>query len=206
MQHYSFHLTAPSNQASGRPPTQTIPDQPRRVELGPYALEIPQGELSPTGHVRLNHGQQYTIRLSNSSAFRCDAKVSIDGHAVGVWRLPAHATIEVARPVHDTGCFTFYAIGTREAELAHLRKNEELGLITVEVTPERSVMTAPFFSADRTAGGTGLSGMSHQQFAIAEAIDPDCEQTMTLHVRLIKATEPAARPLVRFTVRPPAVV
>lgn len=206
MQHYRFQLTAPTNRASGRRPTQTIPDHPRRVELGPYALEIPQGKLSPTGHVRLNHGQRYTIRLSNSSAMRCDAKVTIDGHTVGVWRLPAHATIEVARPVHDTGCFTFYAIGTREAKLAHLRQNEELGLITVEVTPERGVVAGPMFSAKRRAGGTGLSGMSHQQFALAEPIDLDCEQTIILHARLIKAAEPAARPMVRTTVRPPAVV
>lgn len=83
--------------------------------LADFSLAVPQGRHETSGHVCLTHGAQYTLLLGNHTDRRCDAQVTIDGQVVGCWRIQAGGTIELERPTHDTGRFTFYRLGTPEA-------------------------------------------------------------------------------------------
>lgn len=105
--------------------------------LNDFSVRVPGGRESGSGYVELKHGQKYSLVLRNSRNVRCDAKVEIDGQHVGTWRVDANGSISLERPVHDDGRFTFYAVGTREAQQANLNEgSSELGLIKVTFTPE----------------------------------------------------------------------
>jgi hypothetical protein len=174
-----------------------------QLSLGDFAVEIPQGMLLATGHVELAHNQKYSIRLVNRSYYlRADAKIMIDGHHVGTWRLNTNSMIEIERPAHDTGCFTFYALGTKEAYLAELKANDHLGLVHVEFTPEVDEMFPIQFS--RKEGGTGLSGSSDQRFTLATKMQLNKDLTRHIYLRLINQNQPNIKPLSRSTPIPKA--
>lgn len=106
--------------------------------MNDFSVRIPEGHETSGGYVELRHGQSYTLRLRNSRSVRCDARVEVDGKHVGTWRIPAHGSIVLERPEHDTGKFTFYKLGTADAEAAQLDGNDpNLGLVKVTFTPER---------------------------------------------------------------------
>ncbi|MCI5219945.1 MAG: hypothetical protein D3914_12355, partial [Candidatus Electrothrix sp. LOE2] len=50
--------------------------------------------------------------------------------------VPSNDSTVIERPTHDTGCFTFYKAGTREAKKAELVRSGKLGLISVIFKPE----------------------------------------------------------------------
>lgn len=107
------------------------------MRLGNFSVKIPQGKKLNSGYVAMKHDTKYTVVLSNDGDVRCDAEVEIDGKIVGTWRIQSRDSMVIERPVHDTGCFTFYKIGTREAKKAAIVKSDKLGLITVLFKPER---------------------------------------------------------------------
>lgn len=168
------------------------------ISSGPYELCIPQGVSQSTGHVLINHRQQYSVLLQNRSTLRCDARVVIDGKEVGCWRIGARGKIEVERPVNDTGRFTFYMLGSKEARQIGLSASDAVGLVTVTFMPElppRQVHTPPSgvqFSTRR--GGTGLSGESAQAFSTVAALNYDHEHFVTINARLY-CDDGAPRPL-----------
>jgi len=145
------------------------------------------------GYVELAHNTQYQLYLTNSNRSRCDVAVHIDGKHVGTWRIDACKHIFIERPANDTGKFTFYRYGTAEANVAGLKKNELLGLVTAIFKPEKvdelisssDTEISDFAFTTKCAGGTGLSGESKQKFKGVEALDYDLDKQVTIHLRLI---------------------
>jgi len=106
--------------------------------LNLFSVRVIGGKEQSGGYVEVAHGKQYSLSLRNSRNVRCDARVEIDGQDVGTWRIDSHSTIKLERPAHDTGRFTFYELGTSEAEQAGLAEGDpNLGLVKVTFTPER---------------------------------------------------------------------
>lgn len=180
------------------------------MELNNFSLSISPGTELSGGYLQLEHNTQYSVVLANKRAVRCDAKVEIDGKHVGTWRIEQYNSIVLERPVHDNGKFTFYKLGSAEATKAGIsEQNANIGLVKVTFTPERQVQPPPppgivaaNFAPTRgggvnrslSAGGTGLSGESKQQFGDAVEIDYDYSQQTVIHLRLVaRVDEP--RPL-----------
>jgi hypothetical protein len=151
-------------------------------KLANFSLSIPQGHHETSGHVRLGHGTQYSLQLRNDDNRPCDALVKIDGKEVGCWRIPAGSEIELERPVSDSGRFTFYRLGSPEADLADLVEGFELGLVAVTFMPKLEFVTCVRFSPCR--GGTGLSGESTQQLSTVSALNYDRGAFVTIFARL----------------------
>ena len=171
------------------------------MRLGNFSVEIPRGNYLDSGYVAMKHNTKYTIRLCNFGDLRCDAEVEIDGKPVGAWRVPSNGRIVIERPVHDTGCFTFYKIGTGEAKKAELVCSEKLGLITVLFKPEKKVKvnrSSPqilrMCRQRMKAGGTGLTGKSEQEFHTVQPLDYDETKFVQINLRLVCETD-EPRPL-----------
>jgi len=162
------------------------------MKVSHFSVSIPEGVENSEGYVRVRHGTRYTILLCNSSVDRCDAEVKIDTTIVGLWRLEAESSIKLERPVHDTGCFTFFRVGTPEAISAGIKEGHGNGVLSVKFKPEK-VASQSLFSAARP-GCTGLTGESEQEFFDAEEIEYDDHAHVTINLRLI-CDEDAPRPL-----------
>jgi hypothetical protein len=109
------------------------------MRVGNFSVLIPQGRERSSGHVEMDHGQVYAIRLGNHDHRRCDAIVRVDGKEVGGFRLEPCQYLPLERPAHDTGCFTFFRAGSEEWAAVSGSKVEvsERGLIQVTFRPER---------------------------------------------------------------------
>lgn len=201
--------------------------------LNQFSVRIPQGTES-SGYVELVHNTQYTLILRNSRAVRCDARVEIDGKHVGTWRIGANSNVKLERPVHDTARFTFYKLGSKKGRKAELDSgNPNLGLVKVTFTPEKSIAWsdtcdawaienvkpwATYNSAMQpkgltecntrgmSAGGTGLSGKSHQTFYNVSELDYDHSQQTVIHLRLVAKNGKEPRPLTAYSTPVPPVV
>lgn len=183
------------------------------MRLGNFSVEIPQGRELNSGYVAIRHNTKYAVKLSNFSDLRCDAEVEIDGKLVGVWRVRSKNSITIERPVHDTGCFTFYKFGTPEAEKAGLVRFEKLGLISVLFKLEQALerIFDPYggYSSQSTlggcsAGGTGLSGISGQEFRDVQRLFYNETEFVRIHLRLgYEADEPRPLTPVSTPVPPP---
>jgi hypothetical protein len=174
-----------------------------------YSVKIPEGEELSEGYVSMTHGSPYTLRLENLGQRRCDAKVEIDGHDIGTWRVNARDSVVLERPAHDTGRLTFFKAGTAEGDRAGIVKNEKTGLISVTFIPESSGWSEGLCAAplgdDYEAGGTGLTGKSVQRFGTAEGIERAENEAFTIHLRLVAKSE-SIRPLIpRSTPIPPPI-
>jgi hypothetical protein len=160
-----------------------------------FDINIPEARLHSNGVYEIGHATPYTIVLANQNReLRCDAKVWIDGMQVGTWRIDRASSIRIERPENDTGRFTFYQLGTPEANRAGLdSSNPALGLIRVKFMPETHVK--PILASGRASddGGTGLSGQSEQIFNTAAAIRHDEFAEIIRQVRLVAL--PGIRPL-----------
>ena len=174
------------------------------MRLGNFAVEIRQGKELDSGYVAMKHNKKYTIRLCNYSHVRCDVIIEIDGKDIGGWRLSANGRLILERPSHDTGCFTFYKIGTSEAKKAEIVDSDQLGLITVFFKPEKKKEFSPGTLRcngpirSRKAGGTGLSGKSDQKFQKVPPLENyDEEGFVQINLRLIceTKTDDEPRPL-----------
>jgi hypothetical protein len=176
-----------------------------------YEVRILGGVEIGDGLVRIQHGTQYSIQLRNDHVTRAVATITIDGKSVGSFVLDSYCPVVIERPVNDTGRFTFYTINTSEARQAELDTvpTEKLGLIQVSFVPEivavlplrvvsvpksdiRSVTSVS--SAVYDAGGTGLSGMSTQEFTSVVVNELDYSQLTIVYLRLV-APSTGIRPL-----------
>lgn len=190
--------------------------------LNNCSLRIEGGSELPGGYVELAHGKTYKLNLRNHYYDRrCDAEVFIDGKSLGTWRINANETIVLERPATENGLFTFYMLGTPEANAAQLDKilAEQQGLIQVKFNLEKiprinftytnwiwpSITTnydnvstaygltcstenysADRFTANHSAGATGLSGYSTQSFGNTNSlIEYDWDFSTTISLRLI---------------------
>ncbi len=163
-------------------------------KVGHFSLSVPQGEHLDSGHIRLSHGDQYSILLTNAYDLPCDADVSIDGKSVGCWRIDPSRRIELERPANDPGRFTFSRLGSQEARDAALQSDDQLGLITVTFMPSIRYSDDLSVRYSPARGGTGLSGRSEQRFDTVAALSYDEYAIVTINARLF-CGEQKARPL-----------
>lgn len=187
------------------------------------------------GYVYMGHGDKYEIWLENSTSENNDVIIEIDGKEVGGWRLTPYQRATIERPADDSGQFTFYEIGSSEAQKIGLGSiaRSDLGLVKITFIPEKphhhgipaidlqsysgakggGAMKGGDFhesftsgsrgggqSVDlntrtRSAGGTGLSGRSDQQFGRAGAIDRDYDRQVIINLRLVAKPSDEPRPL-----------
>ncbi len=194
----------PSREESPNSPTQPT------MNNNEFEVAIPEGAKLENGYVEMRHNTQYSLHLKNHRSVPCDAEVTIDGIHVGTWRIHPSNEIRIERPVHDTGHFTFFEVGTSEARAADILKKSINGLISVTFKPAKeerysTLRTADLPSAQYTSGATGLTGESAQRFCDATAIDHDETRFFTIHLRLV-SRRPDIRPLApRSTPVPPPV-
>lgn len=189
-----------------------------------YSVRIPEGIEDGGQYVVLAHKTQYTIVLRNNHPVRCDAYLEIDGKHQGTWRIKPQSTFSIDRPGHDKGKFTFYKLGSKEGNQVGLSEDDpNLGLIKVVFTPEKErpptkVISEPetYFSSSPqlysygvqkrqqpsrsfSAGGTGLSGESSQDFVEAEKMDLEYSKSTTIHLRLVASDVNEPRPLTTYS-------
>ena len=222
--------------------------------LNDFSVRI-EGKSESSGYIEMNHGEHYSLVLKNNGKNPCDATVEIDGKDVGAFRIESKQNIHLERPSNEKKLFTFYQLGTEEAEESGLNKVEksDMGLIKVIFRPGEYknqplktvewcsvVGTNPFkrsrcsgfdqvsdmhdssyyagstnqnssgnlyrscISADTNsksygsaapnAGGTGLSGHSHQEFFRVEELNYDESRTTEIYLRLIPVKEKREKP------------
>lgn len=186
------------------------------MRVGSFSVIVPEGRERDTGHVSLNHSQQYTIHLCSHHHRRCDAEVIVDGKSVGTFRLDSHRSMVLERPSHDTGRFTFYQADSGEAVQVGVAgiAAPDRGLIQVRFHVEkqrvalqgicRSMGMAEreektsggiFVGAQNCAAGvTGLSGQSQQTFYNVASLDYDPSEETVITLRLTVG-ENVPRPL-----------
>lgn len=184
------------------------------MRLSNFSATVVGGNEKANGYVEMKHNTVYQLLLQNEGRNIADARVEIDGKHIGTWRVPAYGSIRLERPVNETGKFTFYQLGTTEANLAGLQRNEMLGLIAITFMPEKSYTYPPMPSRAETtsaksapfpacapgaqsynAGGTGLSGQSSQQFTNVAKLDYDESAFVTINLRLVGIEDVGIRPL-----------
>jgi len=179
------------------------------MRVGNYSVVVPEGIERESGHVELDHGRQYTLRLMSHDHRQCDAEVTIDGKYLDTFRLRGHGQVTLERMPNDTGRLTFYSSGTDEAgqagELSVAVPDK--GLIQVRLVPEKYRAPVPTPTTghvlrsksmrpigmcsfagqeEKTSGGiTGLSGHSGQQFVNVEAINREESEAVTISIRLV---------------------
>jgi hypothetical protein len=148
-------------------------------------------------YVELEHGSNYGIRLASS--VKGDATIVIDGEQIGTFRVTPLNPVVIERPVNVDKKFTFYKLGSTEADKAGLRSdNEFLGIVQVIFIPEnprklnilsrepyyQHEKTLTFGGGEATRGGTGLSGKSNQVFGNADEIELDYSNETTITFKL----------------------
>ncbi len=87
------------------------------MRIGDATLRVPQGRELDNGQVVLTHGTQYTVVMYNDDRHRrADVALSIDGKPVGSFRVDTRMQVSIEHPADDCGRFTFYRIGSAEAD------------------------------------------------------------------------------------------
>lgn len=200
------------------------------MKFGHYLARIPQGIEDGTGYVKMKHGTKYQVQLKNEYYLPCAVKLEIDGKEQGVWKLDSFQSATLERPVHDSGHFTFYKLDSAEGNAIALTKDSNLGLIKVTFTPKKEPtkvqeitrsygrgqsLSLESYSPETTrgtkglsAGGTGLSGQSNQEYGTTDGFDLDYSKEIIINLRLIcdeSADIDQPRPLTRSNPVPPPV-
>jgi len=199
------------------------------MKLGNFTLQVVGGHEFSNGQVEITHGRTYKIRMRNHLPRRVDCVLWVDGDTVGTFRLSAYQTMTIDRPADKARLFTFFKLGTAEAAQAGLVDNSEIGLITGEFYPElepepiivqwtaRDVFPMAACSdepvskgVNHSAGGTGLTGHSSQEFINVGAINRDYKNKVTIHLRLVckddvPEIEPLGKKVSMSTAVPPRV-
>jgi len=125
--------------------------------LNDFSVRVLEGKEEAGGYVTISHGQQYRLSLRNAKGWtRCDAEVEIDGKSVGTWRINAHSTLVLERPANDDGRFTFYKLGSCEAQQVGLSNTESLGLIKVTFKPEAFKSHTVYYEGAPYSGGSSI--------------------------------------------------
>lgn len=195
------------------------------MKVNDYTVRILQGSEDNNGYVFLEHNIKYALMLGNIHPTSCNAQLEIDGINQGTWRIDRYSSIKLERPAHDNGYFTFYKLESKQGSAVLDANNDNLGLVKVTFTPEKvkPVVCTYDPSASKSydsynptregairggdkllsysAGGTGLSGKSQQEYGSAKEIELDYLQQTVIYLRLIavKNNEDEPRPLTPFS-------
>lgn len=167
------------------------------MKLGDFSLSIINYPEDNKGYVRIPHDTQYMIEMRSHTSVRSEAKLEVDGKLIGTWRLDAFERLRLERPANSNQCFTFYSVGTMEASQSGLVNDDKLGLVQVTFVPEKVKYQPQYMSksvgslggatskGSRSAGGTGLSGHSNQQFVTVANLELDTSKGVKINLRLI---------------------
>ena len=175
-----------------------------------YSKAIAPAE-NDNGQVEMAHGQVYGVRCINNWDRRCQVTIEVDGVNVGRFQMSAHDDDVIYHPARDQGCFTFYKLGSAEGKDSALQDDEQLGLVKATFVPEKIQPQGWAIADDEpvyrggdgskgiatrgvSAGGTGLSGQSGQQFGTAMPIEEDRSQITVIHLRLVCVEAKSDRP------------
>ena len=132
------------------------------MRVGSFSVLVSEGKERDSGHVQMVHGTSYQIKLGNHGSVKCDAEVSVDGKIVGNFRVNAFGYINLERPSHDTGRFTFFKADSAQGEDAGASEisSQEKGLISVTFRPEKNIRPTSYGKhgamrsmAEKTSGG-----------------------------------------------------
>ncbi|MEZ9368929.1 hypothetical protein AB4140_08910 [Shewanella sp. 10N.286.51.B2] len=191
------------------------------MKFNDYEVNITPGDELDNGYVCLEHNTKYSITLTNRNYNDCDAQVHIDGVSVGTFRIKSNSSSTIDRPISEDGCFTFLKFESNEANKAKLIKTIDLGLVSVLFMPGKAISIpfskqqggmnqgySPQQSAPQrvSAGGTGLSGKSSQQFRNVKKLEYDEEKNIKIILRLVCKEKDEVRPLaVKETETPPSL-
>lgn len=86
----------------------------------------------------------YRIKLINSSDVRADADISIDGQAVGTWRVRAQSEVTIERPEGVNRAFTLVDEGGGTARRTGARVGDDYnGLVSVVFKPAKRGTASP---------------------------------------------------------------
>ena len=153
-----------------------------------YEITIPQA-VEKDGYCILNHGQEFSIRISNHESTRCNVKIKVDGKDIGTFRLNAKQSSNLEHPVQHQHKFVFCIEGTLKGGIAGLDKipPEDLGLIKAQFLPEKVEETLPGGSNFAT-GGTGAGSVSTQEYGCAPPMTTDIAKAVTIYLRLVGRT------------------
>lgn len=159
------------------------------------------------------HESTYGITLNNERDVACDAKMSIDGLAVGTFRLEPFQSWTIERPEKNDKAFVFVREQSKEATEGSVTTGKsENGLITVIFEPALPVRTkrcrAPSNHTSRgvnkvtkmgitlesctkvARGATVMGQATGQEFHDAGPLgEIDVANRTTIHVRLVVDTE-----------------
>lgn len=203
--------------------------------LNRFSLVVSSGREVDHGYVQMKHGSEYVLRMRNDRDVDADAIVRIDGLEVGGWRIPSGQSISIERPVNIDRKFVFYKLGSAEGKQAGLSNDTNLGLISVDFIPAKQPIPmvahpessdlssmpsipssgsgispkAPSAARSVSPGGTGLGDYSQQKFGLAQPLDRDYSNQVTINLRLVAVDEPAIIPLWGTPVSnpiPPAII
>ncbi len=196
------------------------------MRIGDFSAGILPGREWDTGHVFLNHGDTYSISMTNHSpSRRCDAQITVDGKVVGEFRIQPSGSVVIERPENDTGRFTFFKSGSDEAIIARVASisSDQRGLIQVRFRAEYARVlekeeltcggqhTSTTYTSRQMksrggpggqsvgSGMTGLSGKSHQSFTTVGPLNYDLSTETTISLRLVHDVLPEVKELKSFT-------
>lgn len=178
------------------------------MRVGDFSLEVQRKNDTPEGYVEMTHGEVYALRVTSFSDRRADVRIEIDGEEIGAWRVEPRSGFVLERGVSDSGKFTFFLSGSKEASQAGLTvvPEDQLGLIKATFLPELvrpmhkihrpTRLTRGTMFSFQSSGGTGLTGHSDQQFSNVAGLQHDNKLTTVVHLRLIGKSE--VRPKVSY--------
>ncbi len=149
------------------------------MRVANFTLLIPEGQERESGHVFLNNGQQFTLKMVNHWFDRaCDAEITVDGKSLGGFRINSGATITLERPPNETGRFTFYRSVSEEAAMSGVAmvENKERGLVSVRFKPE---VRRPKSVLRSAGGGQSMRGMDQEEKTSGGIITP--QAMMSFH-------------------------
>jgi hypothetical protein len=157
-----------------------------------FAVIIPEGRERTEGYVEMIHGVQYSVVVKNNTPVPCSAEVHMNGRYMGTWRVDAHTSTSIERPVHTINRFTFHRSGTPNDPAA---QGDTAGEIRVTFRPEHTSKTTDTavspqrslrITDDRDALLDNLRSNTRQ---VENRPTYDDEKQVTIHLRLVAREE-----------------
>lgn len=146
-------------------------------------------EIPAAGKVKLPHGQEYKLALTNHGTQRAEAAVEIEGCLVGHWPVPPRCTLVVSQPAEQSDPFTFLRPGTAEAAAAGV-VGEKAGLVSVLFVPEKLADLCLLADVPATSLPADVP-LDPTPAATTAPFRPDHARTVEVALRLVHGAVPS---------------